>query len=52
MRYSESHKAETRDRILKSAASRFRTSGIGGTSLPDVMKEAGMTVGKNFQIGR
>lgn len=45
MRYSESHKAETRGRILKSAASHFRKSGIDGASLPDVMKDAGLTVG-------
>ncbi len=45
MRYSESHKAQTRERILKSAASHFRESGIDGTSLPDVMKDAGLTVG-------
>ena len=45
MRYSESHKAETRDRILKSASSRFREEGIDGASLPDVMKDAGLTVG-------
>jgi len=45
MRYSESHKAETRERILKSAASRFREDGIEGASLPDVMKDAGLTVG-------
>ncbi len=45
MRYSEAHKAETRGRILKSAASRFRERGIEGASLPDVMKDAGLTVG-------
>jgi TetR/AcrR family transcriptional repressor of nem operon len=45
MRYSESHKAETRERILKSAASRYREAGIDGASLPDIMKDAGLTVG-------
>lgn len=45
MRYSEEHKAETRARILKAAASRFREDGIEGASLPEVMKDAGLTVG-------
>lgn len=45
MRYSEAHKAKTRKRILKSAASRFREAGIDGASLPDVMNDAGLTVG-------
>jgi len=45
MRYSESHKAETRERILKSAATRYRESGIDGASLPDIMRDAGLTVG-------
>jgi TetR/AcrR family transcriptional repressor of nem operon len=45
MRYSEEHKAETRARILKAAASRFREDGIEGASLPEVMQDAGLTVG-------
>jgi TetR/AcrR family transcriptional regulator, transcriptional repressor for nem operon len=45
MRYDEQHKAASRKRILESAASRFRAEGVKGTSLPDVMQDAGMTVG-------
>lgn len=45
MRYDQQHKTATRERILKSASTQFRAAGVKGTSLPEVMEEAGLTVG-------
>src|ERR1700683_1329580 len=45
MGYSKSDKAETHARIVSVAAKRFRELGLEGIGVPDVMKEAGVTVG-------
>jgi AcrR family transcriptional regulator len=45
MRYSHTHKAETRQRIVDEAARRFRRDGVAGTGLVPLMKALGMTHG-------
>src|SRR5260370_31543005 len=45
MRKSKQETAETRQRILKAAAAKFRQNGIGATSLSDLMAAAGLTHG-------
>jgi len=45
MRYSHTHKAETRRRIVDEASRRFRRDGIEGTGLVPLMKALGMTHG-------
>ncbi|SEQ92269.1 transcriptional regulator, TetR family [Pseudomonas sp. NFACC02] len=45
MRYAEDHKAQTHQRILHEAASRFRRDGIGATGLQPLMKALGLTHG-------
>ncbi|MFK3974803.1 TetR/AcrR family transcriptional regulator [Pseudomonas sp. NPDC087358] len=45
MRYAEDHKAQTHQRILQEAASRFRRDGIGATGLQPLMKALGLTHG-------
>jgi len=45
MRYSKTHKAQTRDRIVRSAASLFREKGIDQVSVPGLMADAGLTHG-------
>ena len=45
MRKSKQEAAETRRRIVKAAAAKFRLSGIGGTGLSDLMAAAGLTHG-------
>jgi AcrR family transcriptional regulator len=45
MRYSSNHKAETRQRIIREAARRFRKDGIEGTGLVPLMKALGLTHG-------
>lgn len=45
MRYAEDHKAQTHQRILQEAASRFRKDGIGATGLQPLMKALGLTHG-------
>ncbi len=45
MRYDKGHKETTRQRILETAAARFRKDGIEGVGVADVMAEAGLTVG-------
>lgn len=45
MRYSADHKAQTRARIVKEAAARFRKDGIGATGLQPLMKGLGLTHG-------
>ena len=43
MRKSNQEAAETRRRIVKAAAAKFRQNGIGGTGLSDLMAAAGLT---------
>ena len=45
MRYSQDHKAQTRQRIVKEASARFRRDGIGATGLQPLMKGLGLTHG-------
>lgn len=45
MRYSESHKQETRNKVLKAAAAAVRAKGPDGLAVADVMAEAGLTHG-------
>ena len=45
MRYSQDHKAQTHERIIKEAAARFRRDGIGATGLQPLMKALGLTHG-------
>jgi TetR/AcrR family transcriptional repressor of nem operon len=45
MRKSNQEAAETRRRIVKAAAAKFRQNGIGGTALSDLMAAAGLTHG-------
>jgi TetR/AcrR family transcriptional repressor of nem operon len=45
MGHSQSAKLRTHERILDIAAKRFRERGIEGTSISDIMKDAGVTVG-------
>ena len=45
MRYSEDHKAQTHQRIVKEASERFRRDGIGATGLQPLMKALGLTHG-------
>ena len=45
MRYSQNHKAQTHQRIIKEASARFRRDGIGATGLQPLMKALGLTHG-------
>lgn len=45
MRYEPEHKARTHQRIVKSAARRFRAEGLSGPGVATVMKSSGLTVG-------
>jgi TetR/AcrR family transcriptional repressor of nem operon len=45
MRKSKQEAAETRRRIVKAAAAKFRQNGIGGTGLSDLMAAGGLTHG-------
>jgi len=45
MRYSETHKDETHERLLKIAGRALREKGPGGVVVADVMKQAGLTHG-------
>ncbi|AYC33143.1 TetR/AcrR family transcriptional regulator [Pseudomonas cavernae] len=45
MRYPDTHKAETNQRIISEAAERFRRDGIGATGLQPLMKALGLTHG-------
>ncbi|MDP9712886.1 UNVERIFIED_ORG: AcrR family transcriptional regulator [Pseudomonas fluorescens] len=45
MRYSQDHKAQTHQRIIKEASERFRKDGIGATGLQPLMKALGLTHG-------
>jgi len=45
MRVSRDEKARSRERIVASASRRLREAGIGGASVADVMRDAGLTHG-------
>jgi TetR/AcrR family transcriptional repressor of nem operon len=45
MRYSEDHKAQTRQRIVEEAARRFRRDGVHATGLQTLMKALDLTHG-------
>ena len=45
MRYSQDHKAQTHQRIIKEASVRFRRDGIGATGLQPLMKTLNLTHG-------
>lgn len=45
MRYDETHKEETRKRVVKAAAGAVRARGPDGVSVAEIMKEAGLTHG-------
>jgi TetR/AcrR family transcriptional regulator, transcriptional repressor for nem operon len=45
MGFSQTHKLATHRRILDIAAKRFRELGLNGTSIAELMKEAGLTIG-------
>jgi len=45
MGHSKANKAESHDRVVSTAAARFRESGIDGIGVADLMKEAGLTHG-------
>ncbi len=45
MRYSQDHKAQTHQRIIKEASVRFRRDGIGATGLQPLMKALKLTHG-------
>jgi len=45
MRYSQDHKAQTYQRIIKEASVRFRRDGIGATGLQPLMKALNLTHG-------
>ena len=45
MRYSQDHKAQTHQRIIKEASVSFRRDGIGATGLQPLMKALGLTHG-------
>lgn len=45
MRYSKDHKQETRERIVRTAARRFREDGVEATGVATLMADAGLTHG-------
>src|SRR5437660_6881927 len=45
MRYEPEHKKQTRDRIVRTAARKFRAEGINGPGVASVMQASGLTVG-------
>lgn len=45
MKYKPGHKKETRQKIVDAAARLFRERGANSASLPEIMQEAGLTVG-------
>jgi TetR/AcrR family transcriptional repressor of nem operon len=45
MRFPKEHKARVRERIVRAAARKLRGAGLEGPSVPDLMKEAGLTHG-------
>jgi TetR/AcrR family transcriptional regulator, transcriptional repressor for nem operon len=45
MGHSQLQKIKTHERIVRTAAKRFREKGIAGVAIADLMKEVGLTVG-------
>jgi len=45
MRYSDSHKQETRQKVVKAAAAAVRAKGPDGVGVAEIMAEAGLTHG-------
>src|ERR1700754_1291635 len=45
MGHSKAEKTETHKRSVKIASKRFREDGLAGVGIPELMKEAGLTVG-------
>lgn len=45
MRYSESHKQETRKKVVRAAADAVRAKGPEGVAVAEVMAKAGLTHG-------
>lgn len=45
MRYPDGHKQEVRERIVAAASAALRARGLAGVSIPELMKEAGLTHG-------
>jgi TetR/AcrR family transcriptional repressor of nem operon len=45
MRFEKGHKAETRRRIIETAAARFRKDGVAATGIAGLMADAGLTHG-------
>lgn len=45
MGYSQDQKIKTHERIVRTAAKRFREKGLEGVAIADLMKEIGLTVG-------
>src|SRR5437868_4001041 len=45
MRYSDDHKAETRKKVVRAAATAVRAKGPEGVGVAEVMAEAGLTHG-------
>ena len=45
MRYSRQHKAQTHNRIVKNASREFRSHGLRGAGVAQVMQASGLTVG-------
>ncbi len=45
MRYEAEHKTQTRDRIVRNAARKFRAEGLSSPGVASVMKASGLTVG-------
>ena len=45
MPLSKQHKRETRERIVRTAGHAFRARGLGRATVPEVMREAGLTHG-------
>jgi TetR/AcrR family transcriptional repressor of nem operon len=45
MRFPKEHKARVRERIVRAASKKLRGSGLDSPSVPDLMKEAGLTHG-------
>jgi TetR/AcrR family transcriptional regulator, transcriptional repressor for nem operon len=45
MGYSQNQKLRTHERIVRTAAKRFREKGLAGVAIADLMKEIGLTVG-------
>src|SRR5258708_8219856 len=45
MGHSQHQKIKTHERVVRTAAKRFREKGIEGVAIADLMKEVGLTVG-------